>query len=447
ARPDFKVWFFILGLCLITGVLFGTAPALRSLRIELISNLKGIAPSAKSRGLRLNFGKSFVVLQVAVSMILLVSAGLLTRSLVELENQQLGFEPRNVLIAKMGARLGGYRSEQLPGLLRHALERVRALPGVERATVAVYSPISGNQNDTSISIPGYVPQPNERMNIQRNWVGPDYFQTLGIAIKEGRGIGREDLEGAPRVAVVSENVVHRFFSREDPIGHKFYAGSATAPGDEIEIIGVVEDTKFDSLRGQASPMVFFPAFQKAGESFPWADELEVRISGSPESAAAELRQAIRSIDPNLPLQKINLLDQQITDSLQRERTTAKLANHFATLALLLACVGILGLVTHTVIHRTNEIGLRMAVGAGSQQVLWMIMRECLVMITTGLVLGIVAAIISARLLQHQLFAVQSADPMTMLFASALLFLTAMLASYIPARRATKIDPMVALRYE
>lgn len=194
-------------------------------------------------------------------------------------------------------------------------------------------------------------------------------------------------------------------------------------------------------------MGFFPAFQKAGDSFPWADELEVRISGSPEPVVSGLRQAVRSIDPNLPLHKITLLDQQIRDSLQRERTTSNLTSSFAVLALLLACVGILGLMMHGVTRRTNEIGVRIALGAQAQQVLWMILRECLLLIVAGLVLGIVAGLICARFLQHQLFGLQSADPITIGVTSALMFLSAMLASYIPARKATKVEPMTALRYE
>jgi len=444
--PDLRVLSFALAICALAAILFGLAPALRSTRVELAPALKAGSFSPGATGRRWSLGKGLVSFQAALSLLLLVGAGLFVRTLQKLEAEDLGFNRQHVLLVGIDARLAGYKPAQLAPLYQRLIDRVSALPGVRSASLAAYSPMSGNSNTSNISVEGYAPPPGQDMNIHLNVVGWKYFETAGTPMLLGREIGLQDTASSPKVAIINATMAHDFFGDQNPIGRRFGFGDDPKHSGDIEIVGVAADAKFSNLRQKPEPMVFLPVLQMQGDAaYVW--ELDLRTVGDPRSAATEVRSALAGIDKGLPVTRLKTLSEQVDDSLEQERTISQLSSFFGLLALTLACVGLYGVMAYMVARRTSEMGIRMALGARSSDVLWMMLREGLFLVLAGIAIGIPAAIGAGHLVSSLLFGLTPSDPVTISLATLLLVAVAVLAGYLPARRASRVDPMVALRYE
>jgi predicted permease len=458
-EPDAQVLGFTIAASLVTGILFGFAPALRASRLDLTAALKESAPSLGGGLRRRGFGlaKFLVVVQVALSLSLLVGAGLFVRSLEKLISQDLGFNRERVLLVEIDPRLAGYKPTQLSSLYRQILDRVNDTAGVRSASLALYSLTSGFKRAGPVSVQGYTPQSQENLSVQINVVGPKYFETVGMSLVLGRGIGPEDTETSPQVAVINETMARYFFPGQNPVGRRFGftvaglgihgsgARDSSHSGD-FEIIGVVKDAKYNDLREKTPRMVYRPVFQESGDA-RYVGSLEVRTVGNPLSVATSVRQILNDVDKNLPVLNITTLSDQVDRSLNQERLIAKLSGFFGLLALLLACVGLYGLMAYAVARRTNEIGIRIALGALRGDILWLVLRETILLVLVGLTIGLPAALAATRLISSMLFGLTPTDPVTISMATFLLVAVAAFAGYLPARRASRVDPMVALRYE
>ena len=343
-------------------------------------------------------------------------------------------------------RLAGYKPEQLASLYQRLIDRVNALPGVRRASLAAYSPMSGHSRSTNIAIEGHTCSPGEDVDVHTNVVGWNYFETVGTPIVLGRGIGPQDLPSSVKVAVINVTTAHDFFGDRDPIGRRFGFGNDPKHSGDIEIVGVVADAKYRSLRQKPERVVFTPVLQMQGDE-AYVSELDLRTVGDPRSVATAVRSALAGIDKGLPATGVTTLSEQVDDSLRQTRTISELASFFGLLALALACVGLYGVMAYMAARRTSEMGIRMALGARSRDVLWMMLREALFLVLAGTAVGIPAAIGAGRLISSLLFGVAPSDPVTISLATLLLVAVAVLAGYLPARRASRVDPMGALRYE
>jgi predicted permease len=442
--PDLAVLGFTMFVMLLTAILSGLVPALKSTQVQLIPAIKGGSLSASAPPARLGLGRALVALQIAVSLLLLVGAGLLIRSLANLENQNLGFNPQHVLLVRINPELAGYKSQQLSGLYRQLLDRIGALPGVRSASIGATSPMSGGETAADISVEGQARRSGENTS-ELIAVGPRYFETEGMRIVAGRGISSQDTAASPPVALVNQAFARRFLSKESSVGRRFSLGSPfTAPG--FEIVGVVEDARYASAREEAGPIFFLSAYQMES-ILPYVNEIEIKAAGDPAGITAEVRAAIQQIDSNLPITDVTTLTQQVNDSLGQQRAFSGLTGFFGILGLVLACVGLYGTMAYNVARRTNEMGIRMALGAQRNEVLWMVLRQTLLLIGIGIALGAPVALAAARLIASQLYGVKPSDPSTIAVALLVLAGVGLIAGYVPARRATKVDPMVALRYE
>jgi predicted permease len=444
--PDARVLGFTLAVSLFTGILFGLAPAFRATGVDLAHSLKS-GTLGTSPGARWSLPNTLVASQVALSLLLLVCAGLLVRTLRNLAKQDFGFKPEHVLEVGIDPRIAGYKQDQLNPLYQALLQRVNALPGVRVASLSLYSPMSGTNWSGQISVQGYFPPPNEAADCQWVWVGPHYAETEEMTLLLGRDLGPGDTKGAPQVAVVNESFAQRYLAGQNPIGRRFSMAVPTK-AYEIEIVGVVKNFKFNSPWQEYWPVAFLPLLQEEGPA-SYAAYLEIRTTTDPASIASSIRRAIQELDKNLPVTGISTLSEQVNEGLDKERLIARLSGFFGLLALVLACVGLYGLLAYRVARRTNEIGIRMALGADQKQVLWMVLRESVALVGVGVAIGLAMAFAAIRLIssQLQLYGVKPTDPATIAAATIVLGAVAAFAGYIPARRATKVDPIVALRYE
>jgi predicted permease len=443
---NMPILIFTVGITLVAGIIFGLAPAVQAGRTDLVTALK--MGGNRVTGGRRKFGltQGLVIGQIATSLVLLVGATLFARSLLNLENQQLGFDQDNVVIARINPRLAGYKPVNVGALYRKLYDRVRALPGVQSATLASYSPLSGNNSSSTMSVQGYVQKGNESTEAQMIFVGPDYPHTLGIPLLLGREIGLQDASGAGKVAMVNETFVRRFFPNESPIGHRFgYDGEKTS-GD-YEIVGVVKDAHFDSAKEKKVPETVFLALLQDQTQFAMSAEVEIRTTGEPQPLIPTIRTAIGQEDSKLPITSLRTLSEQVDSTFTQQKLAARLVSFFGGLALLLACIGLYGVVAQGVARRTNEIGVRMALGAQRENILWMVLRDTLALLAIGLAIGIPAAIGAAHFISSQLFGLRSTDILSFSLGIVILAAVAVLAGYLPARRASKVDPMVALHYE
>ena len=442
-KPDLPVLLFTTTISLLSGVLFGMAPAIRATRSDLTSALKEkVSPG---RGGRFSLGSALVVTQVAVSLVLLIGAGLFARSLIKLQQEDLGFNRDNVLLVNIESRLAGYKPAELIPLYRQLYDRLSALPSVRSASLASYSPMSGRSSTKSLWVRGYTPRPGEDVIVSNILIGPDYSKTLGVPLLLGRDIGLQDTGASTRVAVVNQSFAEYFFHDQNPLGRRI-TFEENSDKDDLEIIGVIGDAKYSSAREKAERTVYRPILQVQNES-SYSSVLELRTAGDPLSLTSAVRAAIAQVDDKLPVLNVTSLRAQTDDDLREERLLAQLVSFFGLLALALACVGLYGIMAHAVVRRTNEIGIRMALGAERRDIIWMILRETLMLVVLGMAIGVPAALGAAKLISSQLFGLNPSDPATLLIAVVFLTFVAALAGYLPARRASRVDPLVALRYE
>ena len=442
--PDARVLGFTLAVSLFTGILFGLAPAFRTTGVDLVHSLKS-GKSGTFPGTRWNLSKTLVVSQVALSLLLLVCAGLLIRTMRNLATQDLGFNQEHVLEVGIDPRISGYKQDQLYPLYQGLLGRMNALPGVRVASLSLYSPMSGDNWSGQISVQGYFPPPKKAADCQWVWVGPNYAETEGMMLLLGRDIGPGDIKSAPKVAVVNESFAQRYLAKQNPIGRRF-SMHTPAEAYEIEIVGVVKNFKFNDHWQNYWPVAFLPLAQAEGPE-SYAAYLEVRTTTDPKSIAGSVRRAIHDVDKNLPVTSLETLSEQVDAGLNQEHLVARLSSFFGLLALVLACVGLYGVLASGVARRNNEIGIRMALGADPRRVLWMVLREALGLVGVGIALGLPTAFAATRLIASQLYEVKPTDPATITAVTMVLAAVAIFAGYIPAHRATRVDPMVALRYE
>ncbi len=442
--PDLAVLSFGVAVSLLTAILSGLAPALRSVRADLVPALKEGRLAGIEEQTRLGLGKSLVVFEIAASLVLLVAAGLLLHSLVDLEKQDLGFRPEHVLLVNIDPHLAGYKPSELASLYRTLLDRVGALPGVRSASIGTESPMSGSSGGFEVSVEGQ-PPPAGEVSPQVVVAGPGYFDTEGMSILAGRPFSTRDTAASSPAAVANEAFVRKFIPSGNPVGRRFSAGPKFEPPG-LEIVGVARDARFKSAREAAEPMVFLSAFQLESVMTS-VNEMEIRTAGDPTSVTGEVRQAIHQIDSNLPITNVTTLAAQVSNTMGTQRLISALTGFFGIVGLALACVGLYGIMAYNVARRTHELGVRMALGAQKGEILKMMMGHGLRLTLIGLAIGAAGALALTRLMANLLYGVRPSDPLTFMAVSLLLTMVALLACYIPARRAMKVDPMVALRYE
>jgi predicted permease len=440
--PDARVLGFTLLVSLATALLCGLAPALRATRIALGSSLKEARGSIASTS-RTRLAKALIVSQVALSLVLLIGAGLFLRTLVNLSDVDTGFNKENVLLFGIDPPAVGYKEDaRLIGMYQQIEQRVSALPGVRADSISFFTFDQGEWTD-SVSVVGRTPTREDDMSATYNVVGPAYFATMGIPLLLGRAFGPRDTGASPKVAVIDETFVRWYLPGGSPIGKHFGLGGDPKHSNDIEVVGVVKDAKYQNLGERRFPAAYFPYTQKV----QYLNDFEVRYSGNPEVTISEVRQAVSQIDHSLPLAYTGTMVEQVDRSLAGQSLIARLSTFFGLLAAFLACIGIYGLAAYAVTRRTNEIGIRMALGAEASGVLWMVMRESLTLAALGVVIGIPVSFAAARLIESVLYGLKITDPATIVLAALVMIAVAALAAYLPARRASKVDPMVALRYE
>jgi predicted permease len=445
--PDGAVLAFTAGLSFLTGLSFGLVPAWRATRMNLAPGLKSSSRSSAGENVRLSrfpISKILLTAQVAFSLVLLMGAGLFVGTLRNLENQSFGFNPGHVLFAEIDPRLAGYKPDQLPALYQRLLAELSAQPGVQSLSISHTPPIWRGSWTMPIWVKGHITQPHEDLDSSINSVTPGYFQTAGIRLSTGRLFGPHDGSGSARVVVVNQTMAKHFFPGADPLGKHVFVGEA-ARGD-WEIVGVVEDGKYTGPRDEPTPMVFLPVLQLQGEDL-FTHTVLIRTLADPAGAKEALRRVLAQVDPNLPPLRMETLNELVDQSVAREQMVSRLSTFFSLLALLLACIGLYGVMSYSVVRRANEIGIRMALGAQRNGVLWLVLRETLVLLGLGIGLGVPAALAAMQYIRSQLFGVGPFDPPTLALAISVILLVTVIAGYLPARRATGMDPLAALRYE
>jgi predicted permease len=444
-HPDIRILAFTALVSLLAVILFGLIPAWRASRLDLSQAVKEGNRAATAALGRSRIGEGLVIPQIALSLVLMVGAGLLVRTLENLKNSYPGFREQNVLLFSIRPGMIGYTDAQIAGLYERLLEQIKRTPTVSAVTFSAFSPLAGWSGFTDARVEGYTPRQGEYPAISVNFVGPRYFRTMGTAVLLGRDIAEEDRAGTPRVAVINEAMAQHFFGDSNPIGRRFSIPGWKADTSPMEIVGVVENAKFINLRDPVPPAAYIPFFQSP-DSF-LAVNFEVRSSTNPTALAAPIREMIQQADSRLPLFGVKTLNEQINETLVQERIVALLSSLFGTVALFLACVGLYGVMSSLVVQRTHEIGIRMALGAERFRVLRLVLGRGMAIALIGVVAGVAGAVGVTRFMATLLFGVQPTDVQTMLFASLALIGVATFACYIPARRAMGVDPMVALRHE
>ena len=445
APLDWRVLLFTSGVALATGLLFGIAPAVRVTGTAAGEALKETGRSII--GSRALLPKALLVIQVAISLVLLIGAGLFLRTVYNLRQVDVGFDPQNMVVFGVNPRLNRYDAARITALYDQLLERLRATPGVRAVTLSNPALLAGGVSTTNFivqhrSAPEAVADPRSQANvIHRVSIEPSFFATMGMPLVRGRSLDERDNMAGPRVALINEAASRKYFPGEDPMGRRF--GTTPETSDQIEIVGVVRDARYNELREAAPPTMYLPYAQ----SPPGAMSVVVRTATDPVAAMPSIRDVVRQVDANVPLMNMATQSDLIERRFLQERVFAQAYTLFGALALLVAAIGIFGLMSYNVTRRTTEIGIRMALGAERQTVLQMVLRESLVLIAIGVFIGVAAALGAGRTVASLLFGLQATDLTTTALAVMLMIAVSTLAGYLPARSASRLGPMQALRHD
>ena len=443
AAPDLRVLAFTFAISILTGLIFGIVPALQSTRPQLAGTLKDQA-GAVVGGASVKLRKALVILQVALSLLLLIGAGLFLQSLQNLRGLDPGFRTENLLTFSVNPTLNAYKADRSRQFYRQLTERLKGMPGVTSAALAVMPILDDNEWDSSVTVEGYTAKQGEYVGPHMQFASPGYFETLGIPILLGRDFDARDIYGSPKVGIINERFMNKYFGGQNPIGRRVGMGGNPGTKLDIEIIGVAKDTKYENLRVEVPYELYRPYRQM---DFTLGMTAYVRTRSDPANLFGGIRQTVREVDAGVPVFALRTLEQQVDKSLVRERMLASLSTIFGSLATVLAAIGLYGVMAYVVARRTREIGIRMALGAGAPKVVWLVMREVLLLAVIGVAIGAPAAYAVTRLVGTQLFGIQPTDALTMAAAAIGIGSVAALSGYLPARRATRIDPMRALRWE
>ncbi len=440
-RPDPQILLFTALASALTGILFGIAPAFSAAKVDLASAMREAASNISGGGGN-RLGKSLVVAQVAASLVLMIGAGLYIRTLQNMQNKSLGFNQNNLLLFGLDPTRKDYHGERLVNLFTQIRDQIQALPGVKAVTLYEFAPFTGWSSNTTVRIEGSSRKLDDTM-VRFGTVGADFFATMQVPVVLGRDILNSDTMNSPKVGVVNQTFAKTFFGDDNPIGHFFGIGH-----DEklrFEIVGVVKDLELTDLHDHARPKAFIPFVQAPDR----LDTMffEVRSVGDPIALLSEIRGAIHQIEPDLPLMNVRTQIEQTSTALTQERLFARLSAFFGLVALSLACIGLYGTMAYSVTRKTHEIGIRMALGAKPADVLGMVIAQGLQLTLLGVVIGVAAGFGLTRLISSMMYGVSPNDPFTFVTVSIVLIVVASLACYIPARRAMRVDPLIALRYE
>jgi predicted permease len=460
STPDFRVLVFTLAVTVLTGLIFGLAPALQATRPDVGKTLKDQAGAVLGGG-HGRLRNALVVTQVALSLLLLIGAGLFLRSLKNLSNLGPGFPAERLLGFNIDPSLNGYKGERVKTFYQQLTDSLSSIPGVQSVGLASMRIMENDEWDSSMTVEGYTaPKPEDRAQPYMNQIGPGYFATLGVPIVAGRDFrlsdnrevqraarfGRESEEErwTPTAVIINEKFARKYLEGRNPIGMHLGFGSDPGTPTEMEIIGVVKDIKYTNLRDEIPVQAFVPYM---GSRFVDNMTVYLRTRGEPNQLMTSIRAKVREMDANLPIYAMRTMDEQISNSLSTERMIASLSTVFGSVATVLAIIGLYGVMSYSVAQRTREIGIRMALGAEQGKVIGMVMREVTMLIAIGVTVGVPAALLLTRVVKSQLYGLEAHDPWTVGPATALLAIVACAAGYVPAMRASRVDPMKALRYE
>jgi len=443
SRIDLRSLLFTVALSFLTGIVFGLLPALQASKLDLVTALKDDSQSNWRGSRKFTLRNVLVAGQIALSVVVLINAGLCVRSLQKLNAIDPGFQPSKILVMSMDLELNGYDETRGHQFYSSLLDLVAEKPGVEAATLGVVVPLTDGVMARGIGVEGYKPGPNEIVWVDFNLVGPDYFRTLGTPLLRGRDFNKQDDANSQPVAVVNEAFVKRYVSDGDPMSKHLNIRSRPSMNPMTQIVGVVKDSRNQKLTEETKPAMFLPLSQRYSSPVT----LHVRTANDPRKMIANLRDVVRSLDQNLPVYGIQTLEDQKDSSLYSSRMAAILLTCFGLLAVLLAAIGLYGVMSYLVGGRTREIGIRMALGAQRQDVLRLVMTDGLWVVVVGLLVGLGGAFACTRLASAFLYGITATDPVTFVSISILLAAVALIANYVPARRALRVDPMSALRVE
>lgn len=443
---DLWVLGFTAAIATFTGILFGLGPALRATRIEINSVLKEGSRGLTSSGAKLSLGKLLVVAQVALSLLLLIGAGLFVRSLENLRQVDVGYERDHILMLSVDATAAEYKGERATQLWRQVLANVARVPGVRAASFSENGLFTGSESNFPIDAEGFKAANDRDRESAFDEVGPGYFEAVGITILKGRGVEERDDQTSPKVAWINQAAARFFFKDADPVGKHISYEFEDHKRTVRQIAGVVKDVRDHSLKREIRRRFYVPGYQPFDQPLGRVT-LEVRTRAEPQAMSAAIRGAVQSVDRSLPITDLHPLSLNIEDQMTQERMIAQLSTFFGVLALLLAAIGLYGVMSYAMARRTNEIGIRMALGAQPGTVLAMVLRETLVLVGLGLAIGLPAALGLTRLVASRLFGLKPYDPVTIAVAVTVLAVVAAVAGYLPARRAARLNPVLALRYE
>jgi predicted permease len=425
-----------------TGLLFGLFPAIHSTRPDLVSGLKAQAGQPGGARAAARFRTGLVTAQIALSMALLIAAGLFVKSLINVSRVDLGINIDNVITFSISPELSGYEPARSRTLFERAEEELATIPGVTSVSAALVAVLAGNSWGTDVAVQGFETGPDIDSNSRYNEVAPAYLRTLGMPLIAGREFERADALGAPKVAIVNEAFAKKFNLGRDAVGKRMASGGDSKL--DTEIVGLVQNAKYNNVKGEVPPLFFRPYRQ---DERIGSLTFYVRTAGEPEAVIRSVRETVARLDPNLPIEELKTLPQQARDNVFMDRMISTLSASFAVLATLLAAVGLYGVLAYTVAQRTREFGLRMALGANAARVRRLVMRQVGLMTLVGGLVGITGAFFLGRAARALLYEMNPFDPAVVVLASALLAAVALIAGYIPAHRASRVEPMVALRYE